>query len=229
MDGLKALAIISKGTRRQKRGISLLSIGREIQSLYSIHKSLPKVASIVKISPEMVREFLKVVTLEKEVQQLVETGKIESVDMCYRLSKLKGKEQVSLAEAIVGQGLQSKDVRAIIRYKLDHPEMEMDAVIDRVIQSKNREVYVAYFVLEDDVMKKVNKTARNAQARLELVKAIFDEVIPKKLIIFLGLSKKVVTVKAEKEAVPMLRKEAKRLKVPLPKLANALVRNYLKE
>jgi hypothetical protein len=39
----------------------------------------------------------------------------------------------------------------------------------------------------------------------------------------------VVTVKAEKEAVPMLRKEAKRLKVPLPKLANALVRNYLKE
>jgi hypothetical protein len=187
------------------------------------------VASIVKISPEMVREFLKVVTLEKEVQQLVETGKIESVDMCYRLSKLKGKEQVSLAEAIVGQGLQSKDVRAIIRYKLDHPEMEMDAVIDRVIQSKNREVYVAYFVLEDDVMKKVNKTARNAQARLELVKAIFDEVIPKKLIIFLGLSKKVVTVKAEKEAVPMLRKEAKRLKVPLPKLANALVRNYLKE
>ncbi len=62
---LKSLAKISKGTKRKKRDINLLELAEEIKFLYSTHKSLDKVAKIVKLSPEMVREFLKINELER--------------------------------------------------------------------------------------------------------------------------------------------------------------------
>jgi predicted HTH domain antitoxin len=54
-----SLAKILKGTKRKKKDINLLEVSKELKNLYESYNSLDRVAKVVKLSPEMVREFLK--------------------------------------------------------------------------------------------------------------------------------------------------------------------------
>jgi len=219
---IKSLAKISKGTKRKKREINLLELSEEINSIYSMHKSIVKVADVVKLSPEMVREFLKIIKLEEQVKELIKLGLITSVDICYRVSKLPLKDQIKFAKQIIDKNLSSDDVRAIVRYKIDNPKMHIERVINKVIQSKDKKIYVAYLEIEEDTYEKLLEINRR-----NIVRSILTDVIPKEYIVFFEINGRVVIVKVLKEGLQEMRNKAKELKVPLAKLADALVKEYL--
>jgi len=220
---LKVLAKISKGTKRKKRDINLLELSEEIKYLYKIHKTLDKVADVVKLSPEMVREFLKITELEGEAKKLIKLGLISSVDIGYRISKLPEKDQIIFAKCIVEKNLSSKDVRAIVRYKIDNPKMSIEKAIIKVIQSKDQKIYVVYLGIEEDTYKKLLE-----KNRTNFIKSIFNNVVPKESIVSFEINGRVVIIKVLREGLREMRSKAKELEAPLAKLADALVKEHLR-
>jgi hypothetical protein len=225
---LKALAKIGKGTRRKKREINLLEVSEEIKSLYEINKSLDKVANIVKLSSEMVREFLKITELEEEVKEIIKVGKIKSVDIAYRISKLQGGDQTKLAKQIVEDNISSKDVRNIVQYKIDNAKISIEDAIKNNIQSKDKKIYVAYLGIDKDVFEKLLDKIKDKNFE-DTIRSILENIVDKKSIVYWGINGRVIVLKIEKNALKKMREIAKDLKVPLAKLANALVEDYLKE
>jgi len=223
----ESLAKIGKGTRRKKRDINLLEIAEEVKSIYISLKSLDKVSNIIKLSTEMVREFLKINELEKEVKELIEHGVINSVDIAYRLSKLGGKDQIILAKYIADKPVSSADVRAIIKYKTDNPQMPILQIIDKVIKSKGKKIYVAYLGVEKEtfegLLKKIDKKDIE-----KIVGTIFKGVIPKEFIADFKLNGRVVILKVVREGLEQIRDRAKKMRIPLSKLADSLIKEYLK-
>jgi hypothetical protein len=225
---IKRLAKIGKGTRRKKRYINLIELAEEIKSLYNEYKSLEKVAKIVKLSPEMVRQFLKINDLDKDVKTLIKANLITSVDICYRISKLDKKYQSALARHVIDERLSSYDVRAIVKYKINNPKLSIQQVIERVIQSKDKKIYVAYFGIDKSIFDELSEKIgikKNIEKKIE---AIFSTFIPLQIISSFELNGRVVILKLHKEGTDKLRKKAKEYKVPLTRLADALIKEYLK-
>jgi len=224
---IKRIAKIGKGTKRKKRDINLLELAEEIKSLYEENKSLEKTGKIVKLSPEMVRQFIKVNHLDDKVKDLIKKGLITSVDICYRISKLSKNEQVLLAKHIIDKSLNSDDVRAIVKFKINNPEIPIVKATEKVIQSKDKKIYVAYFGIEEDNFKKISKLIANKKIKESKIKSIFLNFIPAELIASFELNGRVVILKVYKDGVKKLRNKAKELKIPLPRLANVLVNKYI--
>jgi hypothetical protein len=113
LDEETALAIVFANTRRKKRTENLLVIGRAFNFLKKLYGSVSQTASRVGLSEQMIREFLSVLKLPREVQVLVQKRLIDSVDTVYRISHLPHEEQ--LAAAMGTADLSSQDVRDIQR------------------------------------------------------------------------------------------------------------------
>jgi hypothetical protein len=222
---LKSLAKIGKGTRRKKRDINLLEVAEGIRTLYDIKKSLDKVADIVKLSPEMVREFLKVTKLDEKVKKLIRNNLIKGVDIAYRISKLSKKNQILLAKQVVDKNLSSDDVRAIIKYNIDNPRMSIERATNRVIRSKTKKVYVAYLGIEKDTFEKLAERKKNTA---KIIRSLFNGFLCPEFIISFELNGRVVILKVSKEGLQAMRAKARELKIPLAKLADALLKEYLR-
>lgn len=221
----KSLAIIGKGTKRKKRDINLLEVAEEIKSLYSINKTLNKVAKVVKLSPEMVREFLKISELHEKVKELIKNNLITGVDIAYRISRLSEKDQVILAKQVVDKRLSSDDVRAIIRFKIDNPKISIERAADSVIQSKTKKVYVAYLGIEKDTFEKL---AERKKTTAKNIRSIFNAFLYDEFIVSFELNGRVVILKVLKEGLREMRNKAIELRVSLAKLADFLIKEYLK-
>ena len=223
----KSLVKIGKGTKRKMREINLLEVAEEMKSLYARHKSLGKVARIAKLSQEMVREFLKINELHERVKNLIKAGSISSVDICYRLSKLEQKDQADLARLVAESKLSSKDVRSIIKYKIDNPDMRIGDAVDKIFESKDKKVYVAYLGIEKVVFDGLTKRSKSKNPAIAVLK-IFKSIIPYEFIVSFELNGRVVILKVSKEGLKRMRDRAKMLNVPLKSLANALIKAHLK-
>lgn len=225
---IKRIAKIGIGTKRKNREINLLEIAKEINSLYKENKSLEKTGQIVKLSAEMVRQFIKIIYLDDKVKDLIKEGLITSVDVCYRISKLNKYEQIIFANIIIDKSLNSDDVRAIIKFKLNNPRIPIAQAAQKVIQSKDKQIYVAYLGIEEENFKIFSKIIANKKMREKTIKSIFLNFIPQKLIASFELNGRVVVVKLHQEGVKKMRNKAKELMISLPKLADALVNEYIK-
>ena len=80
---IKLLAIIAAGTKRtsKKRKVSILKVAEALEDLHVLHGSRDAVSKIVKLSPEMVRQFVKLLSLTDEVKMLIKKGLINSIDI----------------------------------------------------------------------------------------------------------------------------------------------------
>lgn len=222
----QSLVKIGKGTKRKMREINLLEVAEEMKSLYARHKSLDKVARIAKLSQEMVREFLKINDLNKRVKNLIRAGSISSVDICYRLSKLEQKDQAHLARLVVESKLSSEDVRSIIKYKIDNPDMRIGDAVDKTLESKDKKVYVAYLGIDKDVFGGLTKRSKEKDPGRAVLE-IFESIIPCEFIVSFELNGRVVILKVSKEGLKRIREQAKMLNVPLKSFANALIKAHL--
>jgi len=229
-DELKLLAIIAAGTKRlpKKRTVGILRVAEALRDLHSLHGSRDAVSKLVKLSPEMIREFLRLLSLTDEVKVLVKKGFINSIDIGYRVSKLSKDDQIVLAKNVFEKRLSSCDVRNIVKYKIDNSSISITKAIKTVVDSKITKIFVAYLGIDKSINERLEQKYRN-ENKAVLIKSLFEKLVGKKNIVFFSLNGRVVLIKVSREGVERMRSKARRIKISLSKLANALVREYLED
>ncbi len=72
-DEIKLLSIIAAGTKRtpKKRALSILKVAKALEDLHDLHGSHDAVSKIVKLSPEMIRQFIKLLSLTDKVKMVI--------------------------------------------------------------------------------------------------------------------------------------------------------------
>lgn len=144
-----ALAALIASTRRVNRKLNLGEVGKMLGIACEGLGSLNKVADTIGLSTQMLREFSRYEKLESDVKKLIDEGKIQSVDIMVRISRLPTADQLAVAKA-VGRGiLTSDDVRAIVSLRKALPQETITKVIDRVITSRNIKEYVIEFLIPE--------------------------------------------------------------------------------
>lgn len=227
-DEVKLLAIIAAGTKRpaKKRRVSILEVAKALEDLHHLHTSYGAVSKIVKLSPEMIRQFIKLLSLTEKVKMLIKEGLINSVDIGYRISKISKKDQIVLAENVIGRRLSSEDVRNIVKYKIDNTSISITKGIRDVRDSKVRKIFVAYLGIEKNANDSIDRKYRKKDKSV-LIKSLFEKLVGKENIAFFGLSGRVVLIKVSQEGLSRMKRKARRSKISLSKLANVLVTEYL--
>lgn len=142
-----AVARLIASTRRKRRQLKLLEIANDLEIALSAYKSLSKVADVIDISSEMLRQFSRVNKLCLPVKQLIADGIIQSVDIADRLSRLPVADQLPVARAVAQGSLTSDDVRAIVSLRKALPKEEIGKVVDRVKKSRSIKQYVVEFLI----------------------------------------------------------------------------------
>ncbi len=223
---IEILAIIAAGTKRRGRVVNILRVAEALKELYQLHGSLSAVSKVAKLSPEMIREFIKITELTSEVKHLIRKGLINGIDISYRISKLPARDQVVLSRSVLRKQLTSKDVRFIVKYKIDNPKLSMSKAVQYVMESKNRKIYVAYFGIDENTYESLgNKLGRGSKRAL--MKSLFFGVAGKNNVVCFDLSGRVVLIKASREGLERMRNKTREAKVPFKRLADTLAREYL--
>lgn len=139
------LAALMASTRRMRRKLNLVEIASRASRACNSMGGVAAVAAAVGLSSEMLRQFLRVGKLAPEVKRLVARGKIQSVDIADRMSRLPDEDQLPVAEAVVRDRLRSEDVRAIVSLRRDAPDLRIAEVIQRVESSRPIKEYLVEF------------------------------------------------------------------------------------
>lgn len=114
LDEETALSILFANTKRKKRNIDLLNIAKCCKYLVHLYGSQKDVAKKTGLSPEMIRQFLTVLKLPKEVKKMFAKRQIDSVDVAKELVTMNDSTQQIIAANTIVNSL-SKDVRDIKR------------------------------------------------------------------------------------------------------------------
>lgn len=223
---IKLLAMVAAGTKRKKRTVNILKVAEALRKLQNSYGSLNTVSSSVKLSPEMIREFLKLLGLTNRAKELIRKGLIDSVDIGYRMSKLSETDQFILAKTVLKERLSSGDVRGIVKYRVDNPHMPINKVIKHVLESKVKKIFVAYLGIDKDMFDNLGHIC-GKKDKETLIKSLFNKILGKANISFFALNGRVVVIKVSQKGLTKLKNQAKRMKVTLAKLANELVKEYL--
>lgn len=140
-----AQAAVLGNTRRARRKLPLTEIATRLRLMCDAVGGVEKVAPLVDLSAEMVRQFLRVEKLVPAVRRLVEQGRIQSVDIADRISRLPARDQIPVAQAVVQGRLRSEDVRAIVSLRRDAPDLPIADVMRRVEASRPIKEYLVEF------------------------------------------------------------------------------------
>lgn len=211
-----ALAALIASTRRQNRKLNPLEVAEKIQIAKKGIGSIPKVAERIGLSYEMLRQIFSVQKCSEGVKKLVREGKLDSYDILYRLSKLSASEQLAVAKTVIIEELNSEDVRAIITFKKDFPDVDIKKVVERIKSSRNIKQYIAYFKVSK---RKIN--VKNLRSR-------FEKAFGKKNVISFEVSDGVGKLLLNAEGRKLLQKLAKSNGVTKRNLIKKLVTNGAK-
>lgn len=148
LDEETALAIVFANTRRKRRTADLITVAESFEYLVKLYGSRKAVAQKVGLSTEMVREFLKVLTLPDEVKELVVNRQIDRLDVALEISMLKDpNEQIAAAKTVAN--LSSKDVRDIRRLA-QRADLPIEESKRMVLDSKPKGLHIFIMDLDDE-------------------------------------------------------------------------------
>jgi len=150
-----ALAALIASTKRKNRKLNPLEVVEKIDIAKKGIGSLPKVAQRIGLSYEMLRQIFSVKNCSEEVRRLTKEGKLDNYDILYRLSKLPKSSQVAVAKQVIAGKLTSDDVRAIVTFHRDFPNIRIGEIIERIKSSRNIRQYVVYFESDSAEIKPV--------------------------------------------------------------------------
>lgn len=153
-----ALAIVFANTKRkpENRKEDLVTIAKAFKYLVKLYGSQRAVGEQVGLSSSMVGQFLTVLKLHPEVQNLIAERKIDSVDIAKELAVLKDPiRQIAAAKSIISS--QSKDVRDIKRLikNTDIPAKDAKRLI---LDEKGLHVFI--MDLDDEIYRAVLRIAK---------------------------------------------------------------------
>lgn len=173
MDEQTALGILFSNTRRVKRSADLLTIAQACDYLLRLYGSRGAVAKKVGLSQEMIREFLKILILEPEVQHLIKTRKIDRLDVAYKLSKITD-PGLQIEAARKTMSLPSKSIRDIERL-ITNTKMSVDESTKKVEASRLKNMHLLVLDFAEDRYYQIVKQAKLAgKAPAEFIKEIVN-------------------------------------------------------
>lgn len=174
LDEDTALATIFANTRRKKRTENLLTIAQSFKYLVELYGSQKAVADKVGLSTEMIREFLIVLKLPVEVQQLISSRQIDSVDVAREISAIKDPLKQVVTAKILADAL-SEDVRDIKRLIKD-TNFPIEEAKKIILESKPRGLHIFMMDFDDEIYKLIIKQAKSMKIKpAELVKEIVTD------------------------------------------------------
>lgn len=144
-----ALAALIANTRRKNRKLNLVEISEKIK-IARKYLSISEIANRILLSYEMVREFTRVNLLIPSVKKMISEGKIKSIDIADRLSKLPSSDQLYVAKEVVTGNLNSDDLRAIVSLRKNMPDTSITKIVNRIRISQNIKEYVAEFIIPSE-------------------------------------------------------------------------------
>jgi hypothetical protein len=125
----------------------LVEVNEKLGTAVKLLGSLHAVADALGLSDETVRQFSRIEKLSSVVKKLLENGKITSMDLADRLSRLPSADQFPVAAGVVSGTLDARDVRAILPLRKALPKVPVQQIIRRIQGSRNIKEYVAEFVM----------------------------------------------------------------------------------
>lgn len=176
LDEETALAIVFANTKRRPRdrAESLITVAQAFRYLVDLYDSVAATAKKADLSPEMVREFLQILQLPREVKKLVSERRIDSIDVAYRLSMLQDRsQQIEAAQAMAA--LPSDDVRDVIRL-VRHTDLSIQEATKMVSESKPKGLHIFIMDFDDEMYAEIIAQARSMKVQpAELVKQIVKD------------------------------------------------------
>lgn len=143
----EALAVLIASTRSKKRKLSLIDIANHLAIAVRALGSYRRVAERIGLSTKMLRQFSYTRRLAPKVSALVKKRVIDSVDAVTHLAMLAPKDQEAVAKALVKNGVDTADIRAIVQWREAKPTAAIAQLIEGVTASKTRQHYVMEFVV----------------------------------------------------------------------------------
>ncbi|HIH97117.1 MAG TPA: hypothetical protein HA348_06545 [Thermoplasmata archaeon] len=174
LDEETALSIVFANTKRKKRSENLLMIAQCFDYLSKLYGSQRAVAEKTGLSTEMIREFLAVLKLPEEVQELVSNRQIDSIDTVKEISALKDpKTQIEAAKLFVNS--LSKDVRDIKRLVKD-ANLPVEKAKATILDLKPKGLHVFIIDFDDEMYNAINAHAKSCKVTPpELVRKIVKD------------------------------------------------------
>lgn len=139
------IARLILSTKRKKRKYSIVEIANDIYLLKELKGGLGKVADIVGISTDMLKQFLSISNLPEEVIALVDERKIDSVAIVFLLSKFPKEDCLQLAKIASEGKLTSSELKILLPYRKQHSSKSIIEILEEVRSSKNIRVSVIQF------------------------------------------------------------------------------------
>jgi ABC-type Zn uptake system ZnuABC Zn-binding protein ZnuA len=171
LDENAALATVFANIRRKKRNNDLITIAKAFEYLVKLYGSQKSVAEKVGLSTEMVREFLAVLKLPKEVRYLISERKIDSIDVLREISVLKEtKKQIAASEAFVNS--LSKDARDMKRLIKD-AELSVNEAKKTILDAKPKGLHIFFMDFDNEIYRAIIQHAKVMKVKpAELVREI---------------------------------------------------------
>jgi len=237
-DEIKAFATLVTNLGKKKRTENLLKLAQYCVDLKKLYGSWAKLAEKIKISDarshissEMLREFGAVMELPEEVKEMVKNNVITSVDIAYRISRLKNSEdQARLAKAVAQQSLSTSDVRAVVEYKTKSPYVTLEDAIERVIKSKTKVVtrHVVIMELQKNTFDKLRNEAKAMKINIDdLALSMLRARVKNDQILSFQMRGIDIIMKLSEDGFNAFRKEAQSSKVPLKDIADKVIKEAL--
>lgn len=174
LDETTALAILFANTKRKRRTEDLVTVAEAFQFLVDKYGSVQAVAKKVGLSPEMVREFLAILSLSPQVLDMVRRREIDSLDVAYRLSKISDPDS-QLELAVRAQEMRSKDIRDVER-EMATSGRTVDEAVESVKASSLADLHIFVLDFEEEHYKEILSRARSAGTKpAELLKKVILE------------------------------------------------------
>lgn len=164
-DEKKALATVFANTKRKRRTADLLFVAEAFEYLVKHYGSQRAVADKVNLSPEIVREFRKILSLAPAVQEMIRNREIDRLDVAYRLSKIRD-PALQLKAASKLRELDSKDIRDIERL-VSGTGLSVADSKKEVLESKLKDLHVFILDFEEPDFELIAERARKRRVAPE--------------------------------------------------------------
>lgn len=179
LDEETALAIVFANTKRKKRKENLLTIAKAFEYLFRLYGSKKAVAEKVRLSTEMIRQFLAVLRLPKEVQKIFAKRQIDSVDIAKELLALKAPAKQVVAAKAIANSL-SKDVRDIKRL-VKNADISIEDAKKTILDAKPKGLHFFIMDFDDETSQAIIWQANVLKIKpAELVKGIVTDWLKQK-------------------------------------------------
>jgi hypothetical protein len=179
LDENTALSILFSNTRRKNRTTDLMTIAKTCDYLIDIYGSKKELAKKIDLSQEMIREFLLVKKLAPEIQEMIHSRIIDSVDVVKQIAELKTPDEQKVAAQLFLNS-DTKDIRDIKRL-IKNPNMSLYDAKNIISEAIPKGFHIFLLDLDDNTYKILIKEAKNQKEKpADLIKKIIWQWMQKK-------------------------------------------------